>query len=81
MAIQTRNKDYYMSQQYKIETWFDQEDQVWYIQIPALKGCRSDGETIAEAFDMIEDAKEGWIEMAIEQGVPIPDSDIPTTEN
>ena len=38
-----------MSQQYKIETWFDKEDKVWYIQIPALQGCHSDGIPIPES--------------------------------
>jgi antitoxin HicB len=72
----TKDKNYYMNQRYKLLLWLD-DDGFWNIEIPALQGCRSDGETVAEALEMIEDAKEGWIEVMLKHNEPIPDSDIP----
>jgi len=75
---QAKNKDYYMNQRYKILLWQD-DDNIWNVEIPTLPGCRSDGETIEEALAMIEDAKHAWIEMVYEDGGIIPESDISTS--
>ena len=77
MIAKAKDKEYYMNQRYKIEAWQD-DDGIWNIQIPVLKGCRSEGETIAEAFEMIEDAKRAWIDMVYDDGGIIPESDVPT---
>ncbi len=42
------------------------------INIPALRGCISYGETIDEALAMIDDAMEGWLAVARDEGFPIP---------
>ncbi|MDI6915732.1 MAG: type II toxin-antitoxin system HicB family antitoxin, partial [Desulfitobacteriaceae bacterium] len=42
-------------------------------EIPDLPGCISQGETVEEAVSMIEDAKRGWLEVALEQGAEIPE--------
>jgi antitoxin HicB len=76
MITQAKDKDYYMSQRYKILLWQD-EDNIWNVEIPALQGCRSEGETIDEALAMIEDAKLAWIEMVYQDGGIVPESDIP----
>ena len=38
-----------------------------------MPGCISQGETLVEAMSMIEDAKRGWIEIALADQVPIPE--------
>jgi len=43
------------------------------ISVPSLPGCISYGETFETAMEMIKDAMEGWLEVAREEGVPIPD--------
>ena len=43
------------------------------IAVPSLPGCISHGKTFEEAFLMIKDAMEGWLEVAREEGVPIPE--------
>jgi len=43
------------------------------ITVPSLPGCISYGETFEKAMEMIKDAMEGWLAVAREQGVPIPD--------
>lgn len=43
------------------------------ITVPSLPGCISYGETFEKAMEMIRDAIEGWLAVAKEEGVPIPD--------
>jgi len=43
------------------------------ISVPALPGCISYGETFEKAMEMIKDAMEGWLAVAREEGIPIPD--------
>ncbi len=43
------------------------------ITVPSLPGCISYGETFEKAMEMIKDAMEGWLAVAKEEGMPIPD--------
>jgi len=43
------------------------------VTVPALPGCISCGETFEKAMEMIKDAMEGWLAVAREEGIPIPD--------
>ncbi len=43
------------------------------ITVPSLPGCISYGETFEKAMEMIKDALEGWLAVAREKGVPIPE--------
>ena len=43
------------------------------ITVPSLPGCISYGETFEKAMEMIKDAIEGWLAVAREEGVPIPE--------
>lgn len=43
------------------------------ISVPALPGCIAYGETFEKAMEMIKDAIEGWLAVAIEEGLPIPE--------
>ena len=43
------------------------------ISVPSLPGCISYGKTFEEAMEMIKDALEGWLAVAREQDVPIPE--------
>ena len=43
------------------------------ITVPSLPGCISCGATFEEAMEMIKDAMEGWLAVAREKGVPIPE--------
>ena len=48
------------------------EEGGYFVKINDLPGCMSQGETQKEAFEMIEDAKRCWIEVALERGIEIP---------
>jgi antitoxin HicB len=43
------------------------------ISVPSLPGCISYGGTFEESIDMIKDAMAGWLAVAKEEGLPIPE--------
>ena len=51
----------------------DEPEGGYTISVPSLPGCISYGKTFEEAMDMIKDAITGWLEVAREQGIPIPE--------
>jgi len=40
----------------------------YFAEITELPGCYSDGETVQEAYDNMQDSKRCWLEVAIERG-------------
>lgn len=49
------------------------EDGGFVVLVPELPGCVSEGETFEHAWEMIQDALEGWLGVAAKHGDPIPD--------
>lgn len=43
------------------------------ISVPSLPGCISYGSTFEEAIEMIKDAMAGWLAVAREEGLSIPE--------
>jgi antitoxin HicB len=68
----SRTFDYYLSLRYRIEL-LPEEDGSWAAVIPDLPGCIGAGETIAEALEMLEDAKTGWLTSRLKHNDPIPE--------
>jgi antitoxin HicB len=68
-AIQTI--DWYMSLPYRIELVPDEDG--WFVSIPDLPGCISQGRTPEEAVEMIRDAQRLWLQVALEDNKPIPE--------
>ena len=66
-----KNLDYYMNLKYTTQiTEIAAEDGGGYlIEIPLLKGCVSDGETVAEALENIKEAKEEWFKYMLENNL------------
>ena len=64
--------EYYMSLPYTIELRRE-PDEGWYVQVKELRGCMSQGETREEALAMIQEAMEAWLEVALEDKLPIPE--------
>ncbi len=62
----------YMNLPYTIELQRDAEAG-WFVRIQELPGCMSQGDTAEEALAMIQDAMTGWLEVAIEEGLSIPE--------
>jgi antitoxin HicB len=63
--------DYYMNLPYTIELRNDPEDEGWFVRVKELRGCMSEGDTAEEALAMIQEAMELWLEVALEEGIPI----------
>ncbi|HLF74038.1 MAG TPA: type II toxin-antitoxin system HicB family antitoxin [Anaerolineales bacterium] len=67
-----KDLDYYLKLPYTIELIPDSE-QGWFVRVKELRGCMSQGDTVQEAYEMIQDAMQGWLEVAIEDNIPIPE--------
>jgi antitoxin HicB len=63
--------EYYMNLPYTIELIKDPEG--WFVRVKELEGCMSQGDTAAEAIEMIQKAMELWLEVSLEDGLPIPE--------
>ena len=48
------------------------EEGGYIVSVPGLPGCVSEGDTFEGAWEMIQDAMEGWLRVAIKHGDPIP---------
>jgi antitoxin HicB len=73
---QDKPLSFYLNRHYPT-TFYPDDDGGFTVIIPDLPGCMTQGDTAAEAFEMIAEAKELWIESAYEYGDPIP---MPSTE-
>ena len=68
----TKDLAYYLALPYTIELAPD-PDGGWFVAVKELPGCMSQGDTEEEALEMIKEAMEGWIEVALEDGMKIPE--------
>lgn len=70
-----KDLNYYMNLKYPTQiTEIDHSDGGGYlVEIPLLKGCVSDGETIEEALENIKEAKAEWLAYMLENKLPIPE--------
>ena len=62
---------YYMGLPYTIKI-SPEEVGGYFVEIEEFEGCMSQGETIEEIMKNIKEAQEGWLEVAIEEGLEIP---------
>jgi antitoxin HicB len=51
----------------------DEENPGWVARVMELPGCLTQGDTFEELGEMIEDAMRGWISIALEDGIPVPE--------
>ena len=74
MAINPKTKDanYYFNLPYAIYLKPD-KDGSWFAEIPDLPGCMTYGNSKEEVLELIEDAKQTWIEERLHDGLPIPE--------
>lgn len=64
--------EYYLELPHKV-VLYPAKEGGYAIEIPELPGCISQGQTLEEAYKMIQDAKKGWLELAMEDGIEIPE--------
>jgi len=58
---------------YAVVIQYSDEDQCYVAQVPQLEGCMAHGDTPERAFREITIAQELWLEVAREDGDPIPE--------
>ena len=79
--METNNKrkplQYYFDLQYPV-TLIPAEEGGYAVQIEDLPGCYSQGETVDEAMEMIEEARKLWMESMYEEGneIPLPSNQV-----
>ncbi len=71
MAEKLKDFEYYMSLNYPIKYWND--DDGFFIEIPDLPGCMTFCEEFGQINEMAEDAKKSWISSRLEKGLEIPE--------
>jgi predicted RNase H-like HicB family nuclease len=57
----------------------DPENTGWAVTVPALPGCFTQGDTVAEALERAQEAIAGYLEALAKRGdaIPPPDADTP----
>lgn len=67
--------EYYMSLPYTITIIPDRISGGFVAKVNELPGCITQADTIEETLAMIEDAKRAWIDVALQNGMDIPEPD------
>lgn len=57
---------------YEIFLYWSPEDQAFLAEAPELPGCMAHGNSYEEALRNVQDAMAFWLDVAHEQGEPIP---------
>lgn len=63
--------DYYLSLPYRMEIVEDKSEGGYVVSFPDLPGCITCGETTETAIANAQDAKQAWLEAALEDGIDI----------
>lgn len=71
--MMNKTLDYYLSLPYTIEIIPDVEEGGYVARVKELPGCITQAENWESLLAMIDEAKEGWLEVALEHGHPIPE--------
>lgn len=58
---------------YYINVFWYPADECWIADVPDLRSCSASGQTPVEAVREVEEAMLGWMEVARERGIPIPE--------
>ncbi|MEJ2267201.1 MAG: toxin-antitoxin system HicB family antitoxin [Anaerolineales bacterium] len=67
-----KDVDYYLSLPYTVEL-IPEPQEGWFVAIKELPGCMTDSDTPEEALKEIREIQREWLEIAIEEGVDIPE--------
>ena len=58
---------------YSINIFWSADDDCWIADVPDLKMCSAHGDSPDEALAEVQIAKQLWLEVAREMGMPIPE--------
>jgi len=57
---------------YHINVFWSDEDACWIADVPDLRYCSAHGDTPTEALEKVQEAMQGWLEVARDHGMTIP---------
>ncbi|GAB4446997.1 MAG: toxin-antitoxin system HicB family antitoxin [Anaerolineae bacterium] len=75
-----KNLDYYLTLPYPIRIYPEPDGSGYTAEVVDLPGCITCADTLPELWDLIEDAKRGWLELALADGNPIPEPSLPAVK-
>ena len=68
-----KSVEYYVSLPYRVEVYPEPDGSGYTAMVPELPGCMTCADTLEELWGMIEEAKRGWLEIALEDGDYVPE--------
>jgi antitoxin HicB len=71
--MNSKGIEYYLALPYKIAIHPEPDGSGYTALIPQLPGCITSGDSIEELWAMIQEAKQLWLEVALDEGVFIPE--------
>ena len=73
--MEKKDVKYYMGLPYSItiQETHDESGDYFFARVLELDGCQSHGDTCGEAYENIREAMEGWLEVKLKYGDPIPE--------
>lgn len=71
--MKNRTIEYYLSLPYRVEIFPEEDGSGFTAVIPDLPGCMTSADTVEELWEMIDEAKALWLEVALSEGAFIPD--------
>ena len=76
-----RSIDYYLPLPYRVEIFPEEDGHGYTAMIPDLPGCMTSADTLDGLWQMLEEAKRAWIEVAIQEGQDVPEPTLPVVES
>jgi antitoxin HicB len=73
MIMTEKTLSYYLNLPYKVEVYPEEDRGGYTALIPDLPGCMTSADTLEELWDMLQEAKELWLEVALTDGDYIPE--------
>ena len=65
--------EHYLTVPYAVRVYREPDGSGFTAEIPDLPGCITCADTLDEVWALIDDAKRGWLELALADGDPIPE--------
>jgi antitoxin HicB len=72
-SMSERSVEYYMRLPYRVEIYPEPDGTGYTAVIPELPGCMTCADSLDELWNMIEEAKRGWLELSLEDGDYVPE--------
>lgn len=73
MTSDLKDLSYYVRLPYAVRIYREPDGSGFTAEIPDLPGCITCADTLDEVWALIDDAKRGWLELALADGDPIPE--------